>query len=172
MGSDNVELIAHLMRRAGFSATRPELEAYAAQGYEATVEHLLDQSVDDEVPIDRLRRYHCDHSGGLGMGGMTSYWLFRMLNSKRPLQEKLTLFWHGVFATGYAKLAQGRVLMDQVDMFRRHGFGRLPTLLVELSRDPSMIMWLDNHDNHRAAINENYGRELLELFSMGVGKLH
>ena len=169
MGSDNVELIAHLMRRAGFSATRPELEAYAAQGYEATVEHLLDQSVDDEVPIDRLRRYHCDHSGGLGMGGMTSYWLFRMLNSKRPLQEKLTLFWHGVFATGYAKLAQGRVLMDQVDMFRRHGFGRLPTLLVELSRDPSMIMWLDNHDNHRAAINENYGRELLELFSMGVG---
>ena len=64
MGSDNVELIAHLMRRAGFSATRPELEAYAAQGYEATVEHLLDQSVDDEVPIDRLRRYHCDHSGG------------------------------------------------------------------------------------------------------------
>ncbi len=169
MGTHDVELMAHLMRRAGFGATRPELEAYAADGYEATVERLLDPSEDDGVPLDKLRRYHCDHSGGLGTGGVTSYWLFRMLNSRRPLQEKTTLFWHSVFATGYAKLAQGRVLMDQVDMFRRHCFGSIPTLLIELSRDPSMIMWLDNHDNHSTAINENYGRELLELFSMGVG---
>ena len=83
--------------------------------------------------------------------------------------EKVALFWHGVFATGYSKLAQGKVLMDQIEMFRRHGFGDLRTLLVELSRDPSMIIWLDNNDNHNGAINENYGRELLELFSMGVG---
>ena len=119
--------------------------------------------------MDLLRRYHPDHSGMIGTSGVAAHWLYRMLNSKRPLQEKVALFWHRVFATGYAKLAQGRVLSDQIDMFRRHGMGSLRTLLVELSRDPSMIMWLDNNDNHKASINENYGRELLELFSMGVG---
>ena len=92
-----------------------------------------------------------------------------MINSRTPLVEKVSLFWHGVFATGYSKLTQGKVLMDQIQMFRNHGFGDLRTLLIELSRDPSMIIWLDNNDNHNGAINENYGRELLELFSMGVG---
>ena len=169
MSTDEIALIGHLMRRAGFGATRAELEAYAADGYDAAVDALLDSSTDDDVQVDLLRRYHPDHSGGLGTGGSTAYWLFRMINSRRPLQEKVALFWHGVFATGYPKLTQGRVLMDQIDMFRRHGFGDLPTLLVELSRDPAMIMWLDNDENHSAAINENYGRELLELFSMGVG---
>ena len=169
MNNDNIALLAHLMRRAGFGATRSELEVHSADGYEATVERLLDPTADDGVPMDMLWRYHSDHSGGLGTGGSTAYWLFRMINSNRPLQEKTALFWHGVFATGYPKLAQGRVLIDQVDMFRRHGFGDLPSLLVELSRDPAMIMWLDNDENHSSAINENYGRELLELFSMGVG---
>ena len=103
------------------------------------------------------------------MAGMTANWLYRMINSRTPLQEKVTLFWHGVFATGYAKLAQGKVLMDQHRMFREYGMGSLRPLLVELSKDPSMILWLDNHDNHSGAINENYARELLELFSMGVG---
>jgi len=103
------------------------------------------------------------------MAGFNAMWLFRMINGQTPLVEKTALFWHGVFATGYAKLAQGKVLMDQIDMFRKRGFGDLPTLMVELSKDPSMILWLDNNDNHNGAINENYGRELLELFSMGVG---
>lgn len=169
MSTPDIALIAHLMRRAGFGSTRTELVAYAADGYEATVDRLLDSAASDDVPVDMLRRYHPDHSGMIGSAGVTSYWLYRMINSKRPLQEKVALFWHGVFATGYSKLTQGRVLMDQIDMFRRRGMGDLRTLLVELSRDPSMILWLDNHDNKKTAINENFGRELLELFSMGVG---
>jgi uncharacterized protein (DUF1800 family) len=169
MSTPDIALTAHLMRRAGFGATRAELEAYAADGYGATVDGLLDPAAEDDVPVDMLRRYHPDHSGMIGQAGVTAYWLYRMVNSKRPLQEKVALFWHGVFATGYSKLTQGRVLMDQIDMFRRHGMGDVRTLLVELSRDPSMILWLDNHDNHKTAINENFGRELLELFSMGVG---
>ncbi|MDA1348977.1 MAG: DUF1800 domain-containing protein [Chloroflexi bacterium] len=169
MSTSDIALIAHLMRRAGFGATRAELEAYAVDGYEATVDRLLDSAAEDDVPMDMLYRYHPDHSGMIGTGGVTAYWLYRMVNSKRPLQEKVALFWHGIFATGYSKLTQGRVLMDQIDMFRRQGMGDVRTLLVELSRDPSMILWLDNHDNHKTAINENFGRELLELFSMGVG---
>ena len=157
------------MRRAGFGASHDELVEYAADGYDATVDRLLDPHVDDGIEQDMLRRYHPDHSGGLGTSGVAAYWLHRMVHTRTPLREKAALFWHHVFATGYVKLTQGRVLMDQVEMFRQHGFGSLKTLLIELSRDPSMIIWLDNQDNHKGAINENYGRELLELFSMGVG---
>ena len=169
MSSQEIALMAHLMRRAGFGATRDELDTLVSDGYEATVESLLDPNTPTNVPEDLLRRYHPDQSAGLGIRGVAAYWLYRMIHSKRPLNEKVALFWHSVFATGYPKLAQGRVLMDQIDMFRNHGMGSLSTLLVELSRDPSMIMWLDNNENHKGAINENYGRELLELFSMGVG---
>ena len=84
-------------------------------------------------------------------------------------REKIALFWHGLFATGYAKLNQARALLNQIDMFREHGMGSFSDLLVNLSKDPAMLMWLDNQDNHKDAINENYGRELLELFSMGAG---
>ena len=169
MENRDVELIAHLMRRAGFGATRTELEQYAAQGYEATVEALLQGDPGGGIDDDIMNRYHPDHSGGIGMAGFEAKWLYRMVNTKDPLEEKVALFWHNVFATGYAKLSQGRVLMDQIEMFRRLGKGDLRHLLIALSRDPSMILWLDNCDNHKGAINENYGRELLELFSMGVG---
>ena len=123
MTNHDIELMAHLMRRAGFGATRDEIERYAAQGYDATVDMLMDTSRSDGIQIDLLRRYHPDHSGGLGMAGFGAYWLHRMINSRTPLVEKVALFWHGVFATGYSKLAQGKVLMDQIEMFRRHGFG-------------------------------------------------
>ena len=81
----------------------------------------------------------------------------------------MALFWHSVFATGFAKVVQGKVMSDQIEMFRDYGMGNFKSLLVELSRDPAMIFWLDNNDNYSGAVNENYGRELLELFSMGVG---
>ena len=169
MVSSDLELMAHLMRRAGFGAGRDELEARVADGYQKTVELLLDPETPDEVPEDVLRRYYPDYSGMMGLAGSGAYWLYRMILTRAPLREKMSLFWHGVFATGYAKLTQGKILIDQVRMFRRHGMGSFRTLLLKLSRDPAMIIWLDNHDNHKDAINENYGREFLELFSMGVG---
>ena len=92
-----------------------------------------------------------------------------MVSTSCPLEEKIALFWHGVFATGENKLNNVGVLTNQIDMFRRHGLGRFDDLLIELSKDPAMIVWLDNHTNHKDSINENYGREILELFSMGVG---
>ena len=169
MGRNDLELMGHLMRRAGFGAGLAELEARAARGYDATVDELVAADSQDGIDDDLLYRYHPDHQGGLGLSGAASYWLYRMVNTRGTLQEKMTLFWHSVFATGYPKVTQGKILMNQLAMFRKHGLGSFRDLLVELSRDPAMIMWLDNEDNHAGAINENYGRELLELFSMGVG---
>ncbi len=171
MPPQDIALMAHLLRRAGFGATRDELERYVAQGYEATVEELLHPeqappALDDE---DLIRRYHVDENSLMLIESCQSYWLYRMINTRRPLEEKMALFWHGVFATGYTKLNQPKQILHQIGMFRRYGLGSFRTLLVEVSKDPAMIFWLDNKDSHKQAVNENYGRELLELFSMGVG---
>ena len=171
MAPQDIALMAHLLRRAGFGATREELERYVAQGYEATVEELLHP--EDAPPAladeDLIRRYHVDENSLMLIDSCQTYWLYRMINTRRPLEEKLALFWHGVFATGYTKLNQPKAILNQIDMFRRYGLGSFRTLLLQLSQDPAMLFWLDNKDNHRDAVNENYGREILELFSMGVG---
>jgi uncharacterized protein (DUF1800 family) len=169
MSWQEMGLMAHLMRRAGFGATREELEGYMARGYEAVVEELLYPTDPQPMPDDVIRRYHSDMAEMRELNSVGAYWMYRMITTRCPLEEKLALFWHGLFATGYSKLNQARSLLNQIEMFRRHGLGSFPTLLVELSKDPAMIIWLDNNDNHKDAINENYGRELLELFSMGRG---
>ena len=161
--------MAHLLRRAGFGATPDELDQAMEAGYEATVEELLDPGPPDVLPEDLIRRYHMDQSELRGSGAAGSYWVYRMVMTGSPLREKMCLFWHRVFATAATKLIQSRPLMNQIEMFRQYGMGSLRDLLVQLSRDPAMIMWLDNQDNHKGSINENYGREVLELFSMGVG---
>ena len=169
MSTQDVTLMAHLMRRAGFSATRSELEKFLDKGYEQTVEDLLSPGDPGNMPDDLIRRYHVEQSELRELSGAGAYWLYRMITTNNPLEEKLTLFWHGLFATGYAKLNQARALLNQIDMFRSYGLGNFKDLLINLSQDPAMIIWLDNNDNHKDAINENYGRELLELFSMGIG---
>ncbi|HLF04456.1 MAG TPA: DUF1800 domain-containing protein [Dehalococcoidia bacterium] len=165
----DIALMAHLMRRAGFGATRDELEACAAKGYQATVEELLHPQDDGYLNRDILDRYYIDIDDMRMPDAASAWWLYRMINSRSPLQEKMTLFWHGLFATAYEKIQNGRAVSGQIEMFRRHCLGNFRTLLLELSRDPAMILWLDNNTNHKGAPNENYGRELLELFSMGVG---
>ena len=169
MAGKDLELMAHLLRRAGFGATRAELEEFMDKGYEATVEELLEPTERHTMPEDLINRYHVDlHESRYGPSAAAN-WIYRMISTTAPLEEKIALFWHGIFATGYSKTNQARVLLNQIDMFRRLGLGSFDTLLVELSKDPGMIIWLDNQDNHNGAINENFGRELLELFSMGVG---
>ena len=163
----DLRLMAHLLRRAGFGATPDELDRAMDKGYDAVLDELLNPGGDDIVPNDLIRRYHVDQSDL--RGGAVPYWIYRMAVTDYPLREKMCLLWHRVFATASYKLIQGRVVISQIDMFRDHGMGNLDNLLVQLSRDPAMIMWLDNQDNHKGSINENYGRELLELFSMGVG---
>ena len=167
--NQELALMAHLMRRAGFGATREELDAHVARGYEATVEQLLHPEAAPVMDEDIFRRYHIDQNSLMLIESSQSYWLYRIINTQRPLEEKMALFWHGLFATAYGKLNHAKAVVNQTNTFRRCGLGDFRTLLLELSRDPAMIFWLDNKDNHKDAPNENYGRELLELFSMGIG---
>ena len=169
MANTELALMAHLMRRAGFGATRDELETCVEQGYEATVEQLLHPEQSPVMDEDLLRRYHVDQNSLMLIESSQAYWLYRIINTQRPLEEKMALFWHSLFATAYGKLNHAKAVVNQTNTFRRSGLGAFRNLLLELSRDPAMIFWLDNKDNHKDAPNENYGRELLELFSMGIG---
>ena len=162
--------LAHLMRRAGFGATKEELDRFEAQGYEATVEELIDPS--EEQPAGEmalLLRYMpgCLLPGGVPLPGQYN-WMYNMITTQRPLEEKVALFWHHVFATGNSKVDNCDQMLEQLVMFRRYGTGNYREMLVQVSKNPAMIFWLDNNENHRDAVNENWGRELLELFSLGV----
>ncbi len=167
---EDIALMAHLMRRAGFGATRDEIEERVEKGYEATVRELIDY--ENQPPVDKylLYRYHpiTETPGGASTPGQGN-WLFHLLNTERPLNEKMALFWHQVFATGNSKVDNCNHLIEQIEMFREYGMGNYRELLTNLARNPAMIYWLDNNENHKHAPNENWGRELLELFSMGVG---
>ena len=169
MADQDIALMAHLLRRAGFGATRKELEAYVAKGYEATVEELLYPENSPDLEYDLLERYMEEWHDRSATDACRQLWFYRMIVGKRPLEEKMALFWHGILCTGDTKVQHGRMTAAQVEMFRQHGLGNLETLLLNLARDPAMGFFLDNWMSHKGSINENFGRELLELFSMGVG---
>ena len=99
-------LVAHLLRRAGFGATPDELDRAVEQGYEATMEELLNPSGPDVLPNDLIRRYNVDHSDLRSQPAASAHWVYRMVTTASPLREKMCLFWHRVFATGAAKLIQ------------------------------------------------------------------
>ena len=161
----DIDLLGHLYRRAGFGATREQLESYAKLSYEDTVEALLNPDPKKDIQDDVLERYIHGEGPPIFVAG----WLYRMINSEAQLQEKMTLFWHHVFATGLVKNEHVLAAKNQIKMFRRNGMGDMTTILNDLSRDPAMLFWLDNNENRNGEPNENYGRELLELFSLGVG---
>ncbi|SVE09422.1 uncharacterized protein METZ01_LOCUS462276, partial [marine metagenome] len=117
-------VLAHLLRRAGFSANRQELETYQDLGYELSVEKLLNPINTEYLPDDIIRRYHVDQSELRELFGAAAYWMYRMITTSSPLEEKIALFWHGLFATGYSKLNQARSLLNQIDMFRSIGLER------------------------------------------------
>ena len=169
MADDRLALMAHLLRRAGFGASRDELETYAARSYEEVVDDLVHPERFPDVDEELLARYYPHLFAMDNQSTWNGRWFYRMINSQRPLEEKMALFWHHVFATGWTKSEHTPTMVRHVEMLRRDGLGNLRTLLLGLSKDPAMIYWLDNCENHAGSINENYGRELLELFSMGIG---
>ena len=168
MANNDVALMAHLMRRAGFGAQYDELEARASKGYEEMVEELLNPTEKTHrMDLDLGERYFIEWNHFIRC--VPEYIAFRMVNSYNQLEEKMVLFWHGLLCTADAK-GQSQVTENaQLDMFRKYGMGSFKELLLEVSRDPAMVYFLDNCLSHKGAINENYGRELLELFSLGVG---
>jgi len=169
MATQDIALMAHLMRRVGFGATYEELQARAAKGYEATVEELLNPERQPAIQMDLLERFFIDWKEMNNIETNQTYWTYRMVNSQRPLEEKMALFWHGILVVGNSKCEHGRQVKEQLNRFRSEGLGSFKNILLGLASDPAMLYYLDNQMSHKGAINENWGRELLELFSLGVG---
>ena len=164
------DLVAHLLRRAGFGADAAEIAQYAGISYDDIVDRLVNPEQCNDVPEDLLGRYYPHIAANKDNTAVwNGRWIYRMINTDRPLQEKMTLFWHGILAAGWTKSEHTPSMVNHMQMLRENCLQNFRTILVELSKDPAMVFWLDNNENHGNAINENYGREILELFSMGIG---
>ena len=135
MPNSDLALIAHLMRRAGFGATRAELEQYAEQSYEEIVEDLLHPERFPEVQDDVIIRYWLELNNPDSVEPWNTHWLFRMVNTERPLEEKMALFWHHVFATSVGKSEHGPSSKTQIELFRRNALSDVRTILVDLAKD-------------------------------------
>ena len=165
--------IAHLLRRAGFGATQAELDQYTALGFDGALDRLLNpEQVDDSATdalLAPLALDPADPDVRRKIEPAKFWWFSRMLNTQRPLQEKLTLFWHTHFATANSKVGNAPLMLQQIQLFRDNGLGNFEVLLQKVTRDPAMLIWLDNRLNRKGAPNENYAREVQELFTLGIG---
>jgi len=171
-------LAAHLCRRAGFGATSKELDELSRRG-PAEIAHDVVQNATQASRLD-------PQADALAMAmlatgnsrNLAAWWLHRMLNSswsgsdassKSPLLEKMTLFWHGHFATGAEKVDDAEMMFAQNRMLRRHSMSDFGAMVQQISRDPAMLIYLDSVTNRKAHPNENYAREVMELFCLGEG---
>jgi uncharacterized protein (DUF1800 family) len=162
---------AHLLRRAGFGATSAELDRYAAMTTTAAVQSLLDYGQTSNATLEAALPA-VDPSAGRGAAAVAAiqgWWLQRMVQTARPLEEKMTLFWHGLLTSGLDKAGPGQML-TQNQLFRKMALGNFDDLLKAVSKDPAMMIYLDTETNRKGKPNENYARELMELFTTGIGK--
>ena len=189
----------HLLRRAGFGASAAEAAAFTQRGFTATLDELLNyQRIPDDV--DSLIGQGGYAAVTPSAGAMEPFspataindarqrWVFRMVHTRRPLQEKMALFWHQHFATAYSKIANAvggaaatqmmaakrsehpAGIWSQLELFRDYALPNFRDLLVEVAKDPAMLYWLDGRLNTRARPQENFAREVMELFTIGVGR--
>jgi uncharacterized protein (DUF1800 family) len=159
--------VAHLLRRAGFGSTEAELDEYTALGFAASLERLLNyEQVDDSAAEQQVTSIQVDRRN---VEAARFAWLTRMLYTRRPLQEKMVLFWHTHFATAASKVRAADLMFQQLQLFRDNALGNFEVLLQQVTRDPAMLIWLDNNQNRKGKPNENYAREVMELFTVGIG---
>jgi hypothetical protein len=158
---------AHLLRRAGFGGTPAQIDALAALGPSGAVDGLLHPTAPDLAFTD-FPDASALYDPKTRNAAAQNWWLDRMLRTQHPLTEKMALFWHGHFATSIRKVPAA-LMVAQIDLFRSQGLGNFRTLLLSVSKDPAMLVWLDNRFNAKAHPNENYAREVMELFALGLG---
>jgi len=191
----NEATAAHLLSRAGFGATPDEIERTRQKGLTAAVRDLVEVKGDAanvpppawarprNIRAQRMEIKAAKDSGenfqskvrqvrmmeGDEMIDLRRWWLDRMLNGPAPLLEKMTLFWHGHFATSIQKVRDAYWMWLQNDMLRRNAFGNFAALVKKISRDPAMMIYLDLQQSRQEHPNENWARELMELFTVGIG---
>ncbi|MBY0513627.1 MAG: DUF1800 domain-containing protein, partial [Gemmataceae bacterium] len=161
---------AHLFRRAAFGPSRDDLAAAEKLGPAGTLDLLMTGRPGSDVTARTLADIG-RVAAGRGDNGeqLRGWWLYAMLHGGHPLREKLTLFWHTHFATSINKVRDAAVMFRQNELFRTHALGTFGPLLQAVGRDPAMLVWLDSNSNVKGKPNENYAREVMELFALGVG---
>jgi len=167
--------VAHLYRRAAFGATWAELEEGVKLGPQKCVDRILSGAGPGTIREQDFASMARTAVSAGSDRNLQGWWIFRMLAGGHPLVERLTLFWHDHFATSQDKVANLALMHDQNQLFRKFALGRFwdrdtGGLLLTMSRDPAMLIWLDSNSNRRAAPNENYAREVMELFALGIGR--
>lgn len=179
MARTDRQITAHLLRRAGFGSNSADVDAYTALGFEGAVNRLLNYgSVDDsatEAGVQAIR----SAAPAAASTKKPEYgnpeaeiaaWVYRMMTTQRPLQEKMTLFWHGHFTSSIQSVHFASLMLQQNDLFRQNALTDDMKALTKLvARDPAMLIYLNNDTNFKTAPNENWARELMELFTLGIG---
>jgi uncharacterized protein (DUF1800 family) len=185
---------AHLLNRAGFGGSPAEIQKLVSAGHEKAADWLVDyEKIEDSIPNPewaqpdpaRLQKFMEMRQAGeeerrrkqrelqqnerQHMVELRAWWLRRMAHGSRPLQEKMVLFWHGHFATSVEKVKEAYLMWRQNDLFRRMATGNWKELLVEVAKDPAMLVWLDQAQSRKEHPNENFAREVMELFALGEG---
>jgi uncharacterized protein (DUF1800 family) len=182
---------SHLLLRAGFGGT-PEQIAYLVKlGRAKSVDYLLDfERVPDDLkppaleqnpPPNRMRNPGTSddemkrmqamrrRSDAAQLSEVLTWWIQTMVSSPRPMQEKLVLFWHGHFTSGYREVRSSNAMYEQNQLFRKHAAGNFRDMLIAITTDPAMVLYLNTQQNRKGKPNENYARELMELFTLGAG---
>ena len=165
----NPRWAAHLLRRAAFGGSPEQVARAVRDGLGPTVKRLLEGAPGHDKTDTLLAGVGERFASGGQIEKLRGWWVYAMLHGGHPLREKLTLFWHGHFATSVAKVKSARLMYRQNQLLRKHALGGFPALLRDVGRDPAMLVWLDSNRNVKGSPNENYARELMELFTLGEG---
>lgn len=185
----NARNAEHLLNRAGFGARPAEIQAAVNVGHAAFVEQLLAGFQPDYEPffVERIERPGREELEAMGeaerreflnqvqrdnrrqLAQFAGWWIDQMLESHHPLRERMTLFWHGYFTSSARDVRSSAAMIEQNELFRTHGLGKFGELLRAIVRDPAMLEYLDNNQNRKGNPNENFAREVMELFTLGEG---
>jgi len=161
---------AHLLRRAGFGTNLRALDEAVKAGPQVTVKALIEAPRANAAFEAEMERFVQSVLAGNNPEGLSSWWLYRMRHTPSPLLEKTTLFWHGHFATSAAKVNNAQLMLRQNELLRQHALGNFEAMVQGMARDPAMLLYLDSATNRKTHPNENFAREVMELFCLGVGK--
>lgn len=165
------EKVAHLLRRFGLGASQGELDRLEPLGVKGAMEALLDfEKTPDDYKVSPWEfAFGQNDEVNLDPNRFSGWWALRLVMTKRPVQEKLTVFWHDHFAVSASKVESGPIMHVYNETLRKHAAGNFRTLLGGMTKDPAMLRWLDGDTSIKGRPNENYAREVLELFTMGIG---